>query len=76
MAKIVADFEVTSAEINRPEVDNLQQCAMEFLGYQIEPLTIRARQSKDRESTDISRLALRLLENAMPLRRHHFVESH
>lgn len=76
VAKIVADFGVSLPEVNRPEVDNLQQCAMEFLGYQIDPLTIRARQPKDRDSNDVSRLALRLLENAMPLRRHHFVESH
>jgi hypothetical protein len=49
---------------------------MEFLGYQIDPLTIRARQPKNRDSNDVSRLALRLLENAMPLHRHHFVGSH
>jgi hypothetical protein len=62
--------------MDRPEEDNLKRCAMEFLGYQVEPLTIRARQSKDRDFSDVSRLALRLLENAMPLHRHHFVESH
>ena len=76
VARIVVDSGPDLPEMGRPEVDNLQQCAMEFLGYQVEPLTIRARQPKDRDSNDVSRLALRLLENAMPLHRHHFVESH
>ena len=31
VAKIVVDFEVNLPEMNRPEVDNLQQCVMEFL---------------------------------------------
>ncbi len=76
VARIVVDCGPDLPERGRPEVDNLQQCAMEFLGYQVEPLTIRARQPKDRDSNDVSRLALRLLENSMPLHRHHFVESH
>lgn len=76
VARIVLDNGPDSPEMGRPEVDNLQQCALEFLGYQVEPLTIRARQPRDRDSNDVSRLALRLLENAMPLHRHHFVESH
>jgi hypothetical protein len=76
VARIVANDGPDLSEMGRPEVDNLKQCAMEFLGYQIDPLTIRARQPKNRDSNDVSRLALRLLENAMPLHRHHFVESH
>lgn len=76
VARIVVDYEKNLPEMGRAEVDNLKHCAMEFLGYQIEPLTIRARQPKGRDSNDVSRLALRLLENAMPLHRHHFVESH
>lgn len=76
VARIVVDHGPNSRDMEHPEVDNLKQCAMEFLGYQVEPLTIRARQPKDRDFSDVSRLALRLLENAMPLHRHHFVESH
>ena len=76
VARIVANDGPDFSEMGRPEVDNLKQCAMEFLGYQIDPLTIRARQPNNRDSNDVSRLALRLLENAMPLHRHHFVESH
>jgi len=76
VARIVVDDGPDLPEMGHPEVDNLQHCAMEFLGYQVKPLTIRARQPKNRDSNDVSRLALRLLENAMPLQRHHFVESH
>ncbi len=76
VARIVVNSEQDVAEMGRAEVDNLKQCAMNFLGYQVEPLTIRARQPKGRESNDVKHLALRLLENAMPLHRHHFVESH
>lgn len=57
-------------------VNNLQQCAMTFLGYRLDSLTIRARPSDGRAADDVHRLALRLLENAMPLHRHHFVGSH
>jgi hypothetical protein len=76
VARIVVNDGPDLSEMGRPEVDNLKHCAMEFLGYQIDPLTIRARQPKNRDFNDVSRLALRLLENAMPLHRHHFVESH
>jgi hypothetical protein len=57
-------------------VNKLRQCAMEFLGYRLDSLTIRSRPSEGRTSDDVHRLALRLLENAMPLHRHHFVGSH
>jgi hypothetical protein len=57
-------------------VENLQKCAMTFLGYRLDSLVVRAVQPKDRPSDDMHRLALRLLENAMPLQSHHFVGSH
>lgn len=57
-------------------VENLQKCAMTFLGYRLDSLVVRAVQPKDRPSDDMHRLALRLLENAMPLHSHHFVGSH
>ena len=57
-------------------VENLQKCAMTFLGYRLDSLVVRAVQPKDRPADDMHRLALRLLENAMPLQSHHFVGSH
>jgi len=57
-------------------VENLQKCAMTFLGYRLDSLVVRAVQPKDSPSDDMHRLALRLLENAMPLQSHHFVGSH
>jgi hypothetical protein len=57
-------------------VENLQKCAMTFLGYRLDSLVIRTVQAQDRPSDDMHRLALRLLENAMPLHSNHFVGSH
>lgn len=76
VARIVVNDGAELPGMSRPPVDNLKECAMAFLGYRVEPLTIRARQPRDPASNDVTRLALRLLENAMPLHRHHFVESH
>lgn len=75
VARIVLDDDARTSQIP-PRVDNLSECAMAFLGYRVEPLTIRTRQPSAPATDDISGLALRLLENAMPLDRHHFVESH
>lgn len=52
-------------------VENLQKCAMTFLGYRLDSLLIRTAQAQDLPSDDMHRLALRLLENAMPLHSHH-----
>ena len=57
-------------------VENLQKCAMTFLGYRLDSLVIRDVHPQDRPSDDMHRLALRLLENAMPLRSNHFVGNH
>lgn len=50
-------------------VHHLQACAQSFLGYRLDALTIEARQPDDQITDDIHRLAMRLLENAMPLGR-------
>lgn len=57
-------------------IKNLQDCAMTFLDYRIDLLSVQARQGQDGPCDDMHRLALRLLENAMPLPRHPFVGSH
>ena len=57
-------------------IKNLQDCAMTFLDYRLDSLSIRAQQAQECRSDDMNRLALRLLENAMPLHRNHFVGSH
>jgi hypothetical protein len=60
---------------NHTPIENLQKCAMTFLGYRLDSLVIRAVQPQDRPSDDMHRLALRLLENAMPLHSNHFLGS-
>ncbi|MEO8118573.1 MAG: hypothetical protein ABI606_04525 [Rhodoferax sp.] len=57
-------------------IKKLQECAMTFLDYRLDALTVRAMPSQECPSEDMNRLALRLLENAMPLHRHQFVGSH
>lgn len=57
-------------------VHHLQECALAFLGYRLDALTIRAQQPDDDVTEDIHRLALRLLENAMPLSRQPAARSH
>lgn len=46
---------------------NLQDCAMYFLGYQLDAFTLSAEPSGETSSPDMHRLALGLLERAKPL---------
>lgn len=46
---------------------SLSECARNFLGYEVNALNIAAPRDDDRPSTDLQHLALRMLENAMPL---------
>lgn len=70
-----APFSAT-AMANLPPVRNLQECAMKFLGYRPDSFAINAPRSHDHAADDMYRLALRLLENAMPLHRHPSLGSH
>ena len=65
-----------TVQINHSSVENLQKCAMTFLGYRLDSLVVRALPSQDAPSEDVHRLALRLLENAMPLHSNHFTGSY
>ncbi len=76
MASIVTESLSKGAVASYSPVENLQKCAMTFLGYRLDSLVVRAVQPQDRPSDDMHRLALRLLENAMPLHNNHFVGSH
>jgi hypothetical protein len=76
VANIVGEIDQPSARGTHASIHNLQECAMTFLGYQVEPMTIQARQPESRRHDDMHRLAMRLLENAMPLQRDPFVRSH
>ena len=76
IASIVhAPFSKT-AKMSPSPVENLQKCAMTFLGYRLDSLVVRALPLQDAPSEDMHRLALRLLENAMPLHSKHFAGSH
>ncbi len=66
----------TSSLADQSPIKKLQECAMTFLDYQFDSLAIRVLQSQKCRSDDMNRLAWRLLENALPLQRHHFEGSH
>lgn len=76
MAAIVGEPSLNDATASHSPVTNLQHCAMTFLGYRLDALAVRALQPAECRSDDMYRLALRLLENAMPLHRHQFMGSH
>jgi hypothetical protein len=76
MASIVTEPLSKGAVASYSPVENLQKCAMTFLGYRLDSLVVRAAQPQDRPSDDMHRLALRLLEKAMPLHSNHFVGGH
>jgi len=73
----VANIALSSNAImtTHASVQHLQDCAMTFLGYRLRPVAIRAAATDDRSQDDIYRLAMQLLENAMPLQRHFFVRG-
>lgn len=76
MAAIVGEPSLSTSAPSHSPVANLQHCAMNFLGYRLDALAVRALQPQECRSDDMYRLALRLLENAMPLHRHQFRGSH
>ena len=55
---------------------NLQDCAMTFLGLDIKPLTVSATANADVSRDEINRLALQLLESAVFLERHPLQRTH
>lgn len=73
MASIVSELATTSGTGEQSAARKLQECALNFLGYPLDSWLVRAAQTQERLSDDMQRLALRLLEKAMPLYRHHFV---
>lgn len=76
IASLVGESLVDTAAANHAPLKNLQDCAMTFLDYPLHLLSVRTRPAQEGSSDDMHRLALRLLENAMPLPRHPFLGSH
>ena len=68
MASVVTDSRSGRPMAGNSVVRNLQDCAMTFLGYRLDALTVREQPVGEHPFDDIRRLALRLLENALPLR--------
>lgn len=66
----------TSVAAKRSPVKNLQDCAMTFLDYRIDSMAVPELKLQDGPSDHMNRLALRLLENAVPLHRNRYLGSH
>ncbi len=75
VANIALTSHAQAAMTTSSPVQHLQNCAMTFLSYRLDPIPIRAAVTDDRSQDDINRLALQLLENAVPLQRHHAVRG-
>lgn len=75
MAAIVSELPLNASLSETSPIKNLQECAMTFLGYRLDSLAVRSSRPGEGRSDDMNRLALRLLENAMPLHRNHYVGS-
>ena len=57
-------------------IQNLQDCAMSFLGLTVKPITVSAANTGEASHHEITRLALQLLENAVFLERHPIPRTH
>jgi len=58
------------SSMSRDLCKNLRQCAMTFLGHELDTVTVQVQRLEEHMfSSDMHTLALRLLENAMPLHR-------
>lgn len=76
IASLVGESDANPDAASFAPLRNLRDCAMTFLDYPLHLLSVRARESQEGTSDDMHRLALRLLERAMPLARHSFFGSH
>ncbi|TXT38925.1 MAG: hypothetical protein FD135_2585 [Comamonadaceae bacterium] len=65
----------TTTAMSSP-VQNLQNCAMAFLGLKIKPITVSAMAHADGSQGEINRLALQLLESAVILERQPIKRTH
>jgi len=69
VANIVMDTSpMTQIPLSSP-AQTVMDCARHYLGYSIKPLIVTASARADRSQDDITRLAMQLLESAVPLER-------
>lgn len=69
VANIVPDTQTMMKTLPHTPAQNLMDCASNYLGYSVKPLTITASSRADRSQEDMTRLAMQLLESAVPLER-------
>jgi len=69
VANIVPDSQTMMPTPPSTPAKNMMDCASNYLGYSVKPLTITASARADRSQDDMTRLAMQLLESAVPLER-------
>lgn len=69
VANIVPDSQTMMPMPPSTPAQNVMDCAANYLGYRVKPLTITASARADRSQEDVTRLAMQLLESAVPLER-------
>ena len=69
VANIVPDTLTTMSLPPSSPAQHLMDCASNYLGYSVKPLTITASSRAERSQEDMTRLAMQLLESAVPLER-------
>lgn len=76
VANIALSSSLHAEMTNYSSFQNLQHCAMTFLGYQLDAATIRVTADDACAQSDIRRLALQLLESGISLQRGRTMEVH
>lgn len=67
LATLVHEPLQSAVQAGRAFSQQLQDCAMYFLGYRLEAQTLAAEPTQETDTADLQRLARRLLERALPL---------
>ncbi|MDR3371376.1 hypothetical protein [Rhodoferax sp.] len=70
VANIVLETTMMMPKPMSTPAQKVMDCAIHHLGYDLKALTITASANTDRQQDDLEKLAMQLLENAVPLQRH------
>jgi hypothetical protein len=70
VANIVLEATMMMPKPVSTPAQKVMDCAIHHLGYEVKALTITASANSHRQQDDLEKLAMQLLENAVPLQRH------
>ena len=67
IVNMIHDYEPATPDPRQQTLTSLSDCAKKFLGQDVKAINIIEQMSEDGQNDDVQRLALRLMENALPL---------